>query len=71
MFCNRFFLAIFFVKWFSGNLFCEMVFSCTQVRVMESLEGGKLVTRHWVRWNKEDGKEVPIDPIIMPFVING
>jgi len=29
-----------------------------QVRVMETLEGGKLVTRHWVRWNKEDGKEV-------------
>ena len=25
---------------------------------METLEGGKLVTRHWVSWNKEDGKEV-------------
>ena len=29
-----------------------------QVRVMETLEGGKLVTRHWVSWNKEDGQEV-------------
>ena len=43
-------------------------FAGTQVRVMETLEGGKLVTRHWVLWNKEDGKEVLIVLMIMQFM---
>ena len=51
--------VVFLGNGLSGNQFCGgIIFSNTQVRVMETLEGGKLVTRHWVSWNKEDGKEV-------------
>ena len=36
---------------------------------METLEGGKLVTRHWVSWNKEDGEEVISVVMIMKCLL--